>query len=660
MRRRFRVCTFLALCCLLSIPTPPPVVGSTVRTADRTTPFGVVATLANRVRADEQDAAIALLQEAGVQWVREEIFWHQVQAYPGAPYRWHGDSHGLYHYDAAIARLHAANIHILGQLDYNPAWAKRSQAPLDTWINDWAAFVYTTVARYGQAHGQIKYWEIWNEPNLRKYGYEAGLRSVHDAARLLDVARRAAKAADPNAQIVLGGLANLWGPRPTRQEYAVDTYLRQLHAAGGWDAFDILALHPYQPGSPEAGARRPGGMPGFDTQLRIIDDLLAEFGPKPIWLTEVGWSTYDGPIGVSATDQAALLVRMYLRALAHPLVERVFWYDLRDDTAPSASYTQPIYDRTEPEYHFGLLQRAYPLDPDSGALRKPAFVAYRTMTQILDGTVVDGTIAPEDNPSLPGVYGYRLGGGGRTVFVLWRMHADAPEWITLACGCAEAQVRQWDGRLLAVLRPDPNLTVRLPDIGIPMYVAAGPDRTVEGRFFPETGHRVAGAFLEYWQSGGGLPQFGLPLTEALIEPEAGSGKPRLIQYFERARFEYVPDPADPANQVQLGRLGDEVLHALDIDWRSFPRTAAPAPACRVFPETGHQLCPPFRAYWEGHGGMGRFGLPLSDAVTDQQGLIVQYFERARIEHDRHQVGTPGEIQLGLLGRELYTRGNVGP
>jgi len=58
--------------------------------------------------------------------------------------------------------------------------------------------------------------------------------------------------------------------------------------------------------------------------------------------------------------------------------------------------------------------------------------------------------------------------------------------------------------------------------------------------------------------------------------------------------------------------------------------------------------------------MGRFGLPLSDAFTDQQGLIVQYFERARLEHYRHQVGTPGEIQLGLLGRELYTRGNVGP
>src|SRR5687768_18169984 len=73
---------------------------------DKGSPFGMNTAFGNRVRDDEQDEAITLLTEAGVQWVREEIFWDRLQPEKGGPYLWGGDGSGFYNYDATIDRLH--------------------------------------------------------------------------------------------------------------------------------------------------------------------------------------------------------------------------------------------------------------------------------------------------------------------------------------------------------------------------------------------------------------------------------------------------------------------------------------------------------------------------------------------------------------------------
>ncbi|TVR72521.1 MAG: hypothetical protein EA415_09745, partial [Sphaerobacteraceae bacterium] len=70
-------------------------------------------------------------------------------------------------------------------------------------------------------------------------------------------------------------------------------------------------------------------------------------------------------------------------------------------------------------------------------------------------------------------------------------------------------------------------------------------------YFPETGHAVSYGFKEFWENNGGLELFGFPITDEFIE----SG--RVVQYFERARFEFNPE--SPTNQVSLGLLGRESL-----------------------------------------------------------------------------------------------------
>ncbi len=72
------------------------------------------------------------------------------------------------------------------------------------------------------------------------------------------------------------------------------------------------------------------------------------------------------------------------------------------------------------------------------------------------------------------------------------------------------------------------------------------------RYVPETGHHIAPEFLTYWDTRGSVRLFGYPITEPFWE--AGV----LVQYFERARFEYHPQFAGTEWAVLLGRLGAAV------------------------------------------------------------------------------------------------------
>jgi hypothetical protein len=138
---------------------------------------------------------------------------------------------------------------------------------------------------------------------------------------------------------------------------------------------------------------------------------------------------------------------------------------------------------------------------------------------------------------------------------------------------------------------------------------------------------------------GGLDIFGLPLTGPII---LNNGM--VVQYFERARFEFHPENRGTQYAILLGLLGVELGYA-------DPPTGPPAAADDVqwyFKETGHMIARPFRNFWEARGGLALFGLPIGVPVHKNR-LLVQYFERERLELHPDLVGTRYEIQLGHLG-----------
>ena len=91
----------------------------------------------------------------------------------------------------------------------------------------------------------------------------------------------------------------------------------------------------------------------------------------------------------------------------------------------------------------------------------------------------------------------------------------------------------------------------------PITPTATPEPTTI--YFPQTGHNLGGAFLQYWKATGGLASYGYPISEELREINQADGKTYVVQYFERARFELHPENQPPYN-VLLGQMGRETLN----------------------------------------------------------------------------------------------------
>ncbi len=173
--------------------------------------------------------------------------------------------------------------------------------------------------------------------------------------------------------------------------------------------------------------------------------------------------------------------------------------------------------------------------------------------------------------------------------------------------------------------------------------------------FPENGKQVCEPFLGYWQQHGGLAQQGLPLSDAANETNAANGQMYLTQYFERARFEYHPEVADPQYQVLLGLLGSEQIL---VKYPNGPPTV-PGTGLNCFTETGKCVNGAFLRYWQAHGGLAQQGLPLTDEFvevnpTDGKSYLTQYFERARFEYHSEIADPTYQVLLGLLGHEQFT------
>jgi spore germination protein len=203
---------------------------------------------------------------------------------------------------------------------------------------------------------------------------------------------------------------------------------------------------------------------------------------------------------------------------------------------------------------------------------------------------------------------------------------------------------------------DPDVWRVIANLETPATPVAPLPQTQTRWYFPETGHTLSDQFLEYWQRNGGLASFGYPRSEPFVEYDPLEGESYLVQYFERARFELHPEFAGTEFEVLLGHIGRWALQenrGLD-PWAT---AGPPEPGKRYFPETGHSMSPVFESYWEDRGGLYRFGYPVSGEfqefnVEDGNTYLVQYFERARMEHHPEHAGTEFEVLLGLLGNEM--------
>ena len=453
-------------------------------------PFGMGTFIADRL-PERTTRAVSMVTEMGVGWARETFTWWAMEKCPGKLCYYDQDnpdgtcSVDCAPYDRVVQALNEHDVQIVGLVrGRSPHYTEK--AIVEDWLPEWREFVRQIVRHY---KGQIHYWQIENEQNvLNEYGWlgvEPSATQVDPEAyvALLRAASEAAHEADPGVKIVLGGVVL----RETRGgDLNPLEYLQAIADAGGWAYFDIVAVHLYRSEwNPEQPLSPDGHMGKMVDEAEAFYDLVQSLGPKPIWVTEMGWDTHDlqERAGWRDVDPAILqsdyLIRGYVPLIASGYVERVIWYDFRDDTTG-----KPNQDS------FGLVERD--LDP------KPAYYAFQTMADLLSGSRFQEQVRGQQDHGLPeddDVYEYRFAKGTRTIIVLWKARGgDVP--LDVVVENMDANVARIIGPDFGAASPegkqvevvDGTITVSLTER--PVFVVFGP---------PKPADAIAAWFQEQWR-----------------------------------------------------------------------------------------------------------------------------------------------------------------
>jgi hypothetical protein len=343
-----RICAAVAAVLLVGCVTATPA------SAEHTVPpgfFGVVP----QALPTAKDLA---LMNGVVGTLRVPIYWSECEPAPG--------EYDFAALDAQIGAAVAHDIRVQPFVYGTPAWLGSDQArpPLGPRARvAWAAFLRALVKRYGTGGSfwpgraqkePIRLWQIWNEPNFVLFWHPWPNPVAY--ARLLHVSAQAVQNADPEARIVLAGVA------PVTAGVRTWVFLRKLfRVAGVRHDFDIAAVHPYST-----------TLPGLEYQLRKVRGTMAQagLGSRPLLVTELGVASrgeYPSAFVKGLDGQAEFLRAAYVRLLKlrrRWRIAGVDWFTWQDVS--------------QPDPHCAFCEGAGLLD--ASGRPKPAWWAFRQVT----------------------------------------------------------------------------------------------------------------------------------------------------------------------------------------------------------------------------------------------------------------------------------------
>jgi hypothetical protein len=377
-------------------PPPPPV-------------FGV------QMRAILEVYGLSKAVEADVHWVRNHAFaWDKIEPQRTDPptYDWTVvDGVGL-------RNAHQNKLELIAMVQFAPEWARQDTSsacgPIRAdRLDEYAQFLSALVSRYKDPPYDIKYWELGNEPDAaivsgrRVFGCWGQEGDPYYGGRaygeMLRHAYPAIKAADPQAQVLIGGL--LLDCDPTRPPAGKDCtsgrFLEGILRAGGGDYFDIVSYHGYAQydgsinGDPQHPywSHRGGVVLGKAHYLREVLD--AHGVKKPLMHTEGSLTCPPGniihcipPTTRFYRKQAEYAVWLYVRNWASDIMATV-WYQF---DGPGWRYS-------------GML--------DQNQAPKPVYHAFDFMTEELGKAWYEGPVTRY----LPTI-GYSFGAPDKRIWVL--------------------------------------------------------------------------------------------------------------------------------------------------------------------------------------------------------------------------------------------------
>ncbi|MBL8055711.1 MAG: hypothetical protein JNK29_03390, partial [Anaerolineales bacterium] len=344
-------------------------------------PFGINTFLQQEVEPAKRARQVELIAAAGFHWLRQEFPWADLEisakgnfedcrnsaATGGCVSAWDK-------YDQIVGLAEQHGLEILARLSSPPAWsradgdARGAFAPPDN-VQDYADFAAAVAEHY---RGRLRYFQIWNEPNIYpEWGDQPADPEAY--ARLLCAAYDRLKQVDPAIVVVSAPLAptnplGLINPGTNNAAELNDfVFLQRLYDAGAGRCFDVLAVQGYGLGSGPTDRRQRPLLFNYGRNL-FIRDLMVKNGDahKAIWIAEMNWNAAPENVPtifgrVTEEQQARYAALAYQRAQAEwPWVgANMFWFFKRASDA----------EKDQAWYYFRMADPDFTLRPVYAALR---------------------------------------------------------------------------------------------------------------------------------------------------------------------------------------------------------------------------------------------------------------------------------------------------
>jgi hypothetical protein len=265
-------------------------------------PFGINTFLEQEAEVAKRERTLRLISEAGFAWIRQQFVWEDIEIHGRGDFvdrrnDLNGDGtpdavDAWAKYDNIVALAEHYGLMIQARLDNPPAWAQTVAGdfapPAD--FQDFVNFAAAVAERY---RGRIRYYQVWNEPNIYP---EWGEQAVNPEAytELLCRTYDALKAVDPEIVVISAPLS------PTVSLTARDLndliFLQRMYDAGAGACFDVLAMQGYGFFSGPTDQRMRPTTLTFARNLYLRDLMIAnDDASTPIWITEAAWNPIDAP-----------------------------------------------------------------------------------------------------------------------------------------------------------------------------------------------------------------------------------------------------------------------------------------------------------------------------------------------------------------------------
>jgi polysaccharide biosynthesis protein PslG len=350
-------------------------------------PQGGVNTFNLHVEPDPQaiTRTLDMARDLGARYVRMQLPWEDVEIHGKGDWSdrrndLNGDGEpdtidAWAKYDRIVAAAAERDLDLLLRIDRPPLWARtqaaatpafqegllddgNSTGPPDDFA-DYGDFVGAVAARY---QGRVRYYQLWNEPNLlAEWNWQQPdpVRFVE----LLRVGYSAVKRADPQAVVLFPSLSPTDGLHYSAPVSDLD-FLDGVYRAGGAPYFDLMSAQLYGLGQPPDEHRyvrwrglwhRPLDTRTDVGRIVLLREIMELHGDahKAVWIAEYGWNSAPERIPESVRNPDGSAVSEEQQA---------------DFAARRATWGEPVSEEQKGRYIVGLMERARREWPWVGAM----------------------------------------------------------------------------------------------------------------------------------------------------------------------------------------------------------------------------------------------------------------------------------------------------